>query len=121
MRFLNRVCPARHSCRGRPMIEFVVAELRHTSGSRGGGDMMRASLLVGICAAAFAAIPAMAADLPLKAPPPMVVPPFSWTGFYIGANIGGAWSHSTITDVATGATFNTDNNGFIGGGQVGFN
>src|SRR5262249_7744478 len=30
-------------------------------------------------------------------------------------------SHSTITDAATGATFNTDNNGFIGGGQVGFN
>lgn len=83
---------------------------------------MRARLLIGICAAAFAAVPAMAADLPLKAPPaPAPVPLFSWSGFYIGANIGGAWSNSTVTDVATGATFNTDNNGFIGGGQVGFN
>jgi outer membrane immunogenic protein len=63
----------------------------------------------------------MAADLPLKAPPPPPVPMFSWTGFYIGANIGGAWSHSSVTDLVTGATFNTDSNGFIGGGQVGYN
>ena len=83
--------------------------------------MMRTGLLIGICAAAFAAAPAIAADLPVKAPPPAPIPVFSWTGFYIGANIGGAWSHSTITDAITGATFNTDNSGFIGGGQVGFN
>ena len=83
--------------------------------------MKRASLLIGLCAAALAAAPAIAADLPLKAPPPAPVPLFSWTGFYIGANIGGAWSHSTVTDLVTGATFNTDNSGFIGGGQVGFN
>ena len=51
--------------------------------------MMKASLLVGICAAAFAVAPAIAADLPLKAPPPAPVPVFSWNGFYIGANIGG--------------------------------
>ena len=83
---------------------------------------MRISLLIGICAAALAAAPAVAADLPVKAPPaPAPVPVFSWTGFYIGANIGGAWSHSTVTDAVTGATFNTDNSGFIGGGQFGFN
>ena len=61
---------------------------------------------------------AMAADMPLKAPPP---PVFSWTGFYIGANIGGAWSHSSITDNVTGASLGFDNSGFIGGGQIGFN
>jgi len=82
---------------------------------------MRASLLMGICAAAFAVAPAIAADLPIKAPPPapVPVPLFSWTGFYIGANIGGAWSHSTVTDVFTGTSFSADNSGFIGGGQVG--
>jgi len=34
----------------------------------------------------------IAADMAVKAPPP--VPVYSWTGFYIGANVGGAWSHS---------------------------
>ncbi len=29
---------------------------------------------------------------PVYAPPPIyVAPPFSWTGFYLGANIGGTW------------------------------
>jgi outer membrane immunogenic protein len=82
---------------------------------------MRASLLIGICAAAFVAAPAIAADLPVKAPPPPPPPPFSWTGLYIGANIGGAWSHAAITDTVTGASLGFDNSGFIGGGQVGFN
>ena len=83
---------------------------------------MRASLLIGICAAAFAAAPAIAADLPVKAPPaPPPAPVFSWTGFYIGANIGGAWSNGTITDVVTGAQLNSDSSGFIGGGQIGYN
>jgi outer membrane immunogenic protein len=49
-------------------------------------------------------------------------PPFSWTGFYVGGNIGGAWSHSTITDNLTGASLSTGNvSGFIGGGQLGYN
>ena len=82
---------------------------------------MRTSFLIGVCAAALAA-PAFAADLPLKAPPaPAPVPYFSWTGFYIGANIGGAWSHGSITDNATGASLSANNSGFIGGGQLGFN
>ena len=35
---------------------------------------------------------AMAADLPMKAPP--VAPPviYNWTGFYIGGDVG--WAHS---------------------------
>ncbi len=82
---------------------------------------MRSSLLIGICAAAFAVAPAVAADLPVKAPPPAPVPVFSWTGLYIGANIGGAWSQGSITDVVTGANLTSDSNGFIGGGQIGYN
>ena len=31
---------------------------------------------------------ASAADLPMKALPPVALPPPSWTGFYIGGNIG---------------------------------
>ncbi len=82
---------------------------------------MRASLLIGVCAAAFAAAPAFAADLPVKAPPPAPVPIFSWTGLYLGANIGGARSSGSVTDVITGANLNSDSSGFIGGGQVGYN
>jgi len=40
---------------------------------------------------------AQAADMPLKAPPPPPPPVFSWTGFYVGADIGGAWGSSTTS------------------------
>jgi outer membrane immunogenic protein len=36
-----------------------------------------------------------AADMALKAPPP---PPFSWTGFYIGGELGGAWANGHVND-----------------------
>jgi outer membrane immunogenic protein len=38
---------------------------------------------------------ASAADLPVKARPPVVVGT-TWTGFYIGANVGGSWSNESI-------------------------
>jgi outer membrane immunogenic protein len=48
--------------------------------------------------------------------------PFSWTGFYIGGNIGAAWAQSNVTDNFTGANFSqTSDAVFIGGGQLGFN
>jgi outer membrane immunogenic protein len=64
-----------------------------------------------------------AADMPVKAPLPPPPPLFSWTGFYVGGNIGGAWSRNTWTDTLFLTNFNNNgNNGaFIGGGQVGVN
>ena len=46
------------------------------------------------CLVAFGvAAPASAADMPVKAaPPPPVAPIYNWTGFYIGAHVGGAWT-----------------------------
>ncbi len=83
---------------------------------------MRKSLLIGFCASALVAGSALAADLPVKARPlPPPIPVFSWTGFYLGANIGGAWSNGTITDNVTGANLSSNSSGFIGGGQVGYN
>jgi outer membrane immunogenic protein len=53
---------------------------------------MKKFLLGSMALAAMIAGPAMAADMPLKAPPPP--PVFSWTGCYVGIQGGGAWGRS---------------------------
>jgi outer membrane immunogenic protein len=64
---------------------------------------------------------AMAADMPMKAPPiaPPPPPPFSWTGFYIGVHAGGSWSADndpdyTLTDPTGGAPFTSRNFAWCG-------
>jgi outer membrane immunogenic protein len=51
---------------------------------------MKKFLLSSVGLAAMLAGPAMAADMPVAAPPP---PPvlYDWSGAYVGANIGGTW------------------------------
>jgi outer membrane immunogenic protein len=65
------------------------------------------------------------ADLPAKpytkAPPPPPPPPFSWSGFYVGANIGGAWARNGWRDPLFLTNFYNSNGVFIGGGQMGGN
>jgi outer membrane immunogenic protein len=86
---------------------------------------MRDSLrmLAVVSALTGASISANAADMAVKAPPaPPMMAAFSWTGFYIGGNLGGAWGQGNVTDALTGLTFSGTTNGvFVGGGQVGFN
>jgi outer membrane immunogenic protein len=41
---------------------------------------------------------ALAADMPVKAPPVAAPPPFTWTGCYLGAHLGGGWARKDITD-----------------------
>jgi outer membrane immunogenic protein len=84
---------------------------------------MKRVLLASVAVATVFAGTAMAADMRVKAPAPPPPPPaFSWSGFYIGGNIGGAWSNVEIINATTGASFNTSGtSGFMGGGQVGFN
>src|SRR5262245_47560881 len=42
-------------------------------------------------------VAAHAADMPTKAlPAPISVPPYNWSGFYIGANFGGAWTSGSL-------------------------
>jgi outer membrane immunogenic protein len=44
------------------------------------------------------AAPGRAADMPLKAPPP--APVASWTGFYVGGQVGGGWANRDVTYTA---------------------
>jgi outer membrane immunogenic protein len=66
-------------------------------------------------------VAAHSADLAVKAPPPAPVPVFSWTGFYIGANIGGAWANNNWTDTLFLTDFTNNRSVFVGGGQIGGN
>jgi len=61
-----------------------------------------------------------AADLSLA---PLPAPPFSWSGFYVGGNLGGAWAQSEVIDAMYGLNFaNGSSNGrFLVGGQAGVN
>lgn len=73
---------------------------------------------------ALSAVPAIAADLPMKAPmaTPVMAPVANWTGCYIGGHAGYAWSNSNYTlDNGAGIveSFNFNPSSFIGGGQVG--
>ena len=62
-----------------------------------------------------------AADMAVQAPPPPPPPVFSWTGFYVGANIGAARANNHWTDTLFLTNFNNNNSVFIGGGQIGGN
>jgi outer membrane immunogenic protein len=84
--------------------------------------------------ALFAAQPAAAADMPVKARPP-VVEVWTWDGLYVGGNVGYSWGRSktnvdyynTVTGLPiapppgsiTSQKFNM--NGWVAGGQVGYN
>lgn len=98
---------------------------------------------VGLCAAlifsefAFSGL-AFAADMAVKAPPPVASPAYNWTGFYVGLNGGYSFDGSNnahvsgFTDpgafglgpaIAAGAIPVTSYkiSGFLGGGQLGYN
>jgi outer membrane immunogenic protein len=87
-------------------------------------------LLAGIAAAAFSGAPALAADMPVKAPPVAAAPYDPWTGCYIGANTGYAWADKSTTRTAQGPNLaglvpvnfflgTTNVDGWAYGGQIG--
>jgi outer membrane immunogenic protein len=79
---------------------------------------------------------ASAADMPLKAPLAAPPPAFSWTGCYIGGNVGGIKNDSTLSNDPSGQylvantqaqrdrashSYSFDGSGFTGGVQYGCN
>jgi outer membrane immunogenic protein len=93
--------------------------------------MVGSTALIALAAAGSAG----AADLPVKAPPMVAAPVFSWTGCYIGVHAGYGWgqNRNSFGDaIASGLTevegfpaefgpFNHNTNGGVVGGQVGCN
>ena len=96
---------------------------------------MRRSISMLLASAGVAALSlsaANAADMPVKyraAPPPI----WSWTGFYVGAHVGGTWgtTEAEVNSISVPGLFALNGftlpltsqsfNGFIGGGQIGYN
>ncbi|HJY89601.1 MAG TPA: outer membrane beta-barrel protein [Candidatus Acidoferrum sp.] len=83
---------------------------------------MNKSLIAGVALIALGTA-VRAADLPVAPPPPapLPAPVFLWTGFYVGANVGGAWARNNWSDTLFLTNFNNNGGVFIGGGQIGFN
>jgi outer membrane immunogenic protein len=70
------------------------------------------------------AAPAFAADLPYHQAPPVeapIVPLFTWTGLYLGGQIGYGWGTDTLTVYPAGFGTNFTPNGVVGGAHVGYN
>lgn len=84
------------------------------------------SVLLGSAAVAAISLPAFAADLlptTKGPPPPPLVAPFSWTGFYAGVQGGYGWGseHDNFDPVAGIPADHFNTSGAIGGGHVGYN
>lgn len=88
---------------------------------------MNKYLLTAFAIAFGFASPAVAADMPAKAPayraPAAIAPAWNWTGFYLGVAGGGGWGSTRHTNELNNATSGTDHNleGGIFGGTYGYN
>jgi outer membrane immunogenic protein len=91
---------------------------------------MKKILLASAALFAIVSAPASAADLPARAPitkaPVMAPVLYNWSGFYIGANGGGAWSDKCWTFVQVAPLLPVSEgchraDGGMAGGQIGFN
>ncbi len=86
---------------------------------------MKQLFLAGVATAVMAGS-ALAADMPVKAPPPVLA--YDWSGFYLGGVIGGGWTRTDTSDPGLGVVGTvlgvpviqtTDSSGFIGGVEGG--
>jgi outer membrane immunogenic protein len=83
---------------------------------------MKQNLIAAVAAAALLGSPAMAADMALKAPPAPVAPAYSWTGFYLGGQVGYGWGTSFQEGAdGFGNTGNFNTSGVLGGVTAGYN
>ena len=138
-------------CRGRNSrrnsigkIEFAFVSVSHTCNSLSATRklhlwvVMKGKLLGIAAIAALIGTPALAADMPVKAPP---APASSWTGFYVGGEAGYGWEEQAVNQVPndpaaamlfSGAigfaaeqpipgSYKVDRTGAVGGFEAGYN
>jgi outer membrane immunogenic protein len=85
--------------------------------------IMKKAILCGAALAALLGSPAPGADLSrsppvYKAPPPPPAPIYTWTGCYLGGNVG--WAQENTRVLLDGVEdFSGSKSGFAGGGQIG--
>ena len=139
------VCRGRNSRRNSiGKIEFAFVSVSHTCDSLNATRKLHLWVvmkrkLLGIAAiAALIGTPALAADMPVKAPP---APASSWTGFYVGGEAGYGWEDQAVNQVPndpaaamlfSGAigfaaeqpipgSYKVDRTGAVGGFEAGYN
>ncbi len=86
--------------------------------------MKRAFFAIVAASLGFAGMaPAKAADLPnrIVKPAPVLVAPFTWSGFYVGAYVGGAFGHDKLKSPNVNQNVTLDPTGVTAGGYVGYN
>src|SRR5882757_5650346 len=86
---------------------------------------MKRLLLATAALSALVVVPAMSADLSVKAPVYKAAPPvyaYNWTGCYVGGNVGGLWARKDWTVTGTGQAIGShDADSWLGGVQGGCN
>jgi outer membrane immunogenic protein len=132
---IHRACSDVRSLRDPPFGQrYASRSQRGSAGSKHqrGKNMVRKSLLSTVALVALGGT-AFAADLPSRSAPPVYAPPppppiFTWTGVYIGGDIGYRFgtASSAIFPNATGPSGgaslgNFNPGGVTGGGHIGYN
>ena len=107
----------------------VTLDYRVAAASRKEKPVIRIFLLSTVAVATVAGS-ALAADLPSRRAPPVYAPPppipvFTWTGFYVGGQVGYEFgkSNAFLYNNTTGAGLAANSgskNGVVGGGHVGY-
>lgn len=83
---------------------------------------MTKNIIGAVAALLLGSTSVLAADLPVKAPPPPAI--YDWTGFYLGGSVGGTFGGSNHVDRRTGLNDTEDGyrlTGGLVGGTVGYN
>ena len=121
---LSKQKRADHNSFRRPFVlrpQLVPHKSEITFCTQSCGVRMKQILIAALAMTALGSASALAADLPqrptYKAAPVAVVPPPTWTGCYIGGNLGGAFTDASVN--GGGGEVSGNGSGFAGGGQIG--